>query len=206
MARLSKREWDNKALTEYTKIKPAFSVPYSRGVNPGATIKRQKCWLNTFHMLCFKSILNISWQDHIPKHVFPVVLTSPLIAGSCLSHGGREVAKRHFLWTADHWRQKSWLPPCSISRMPVGETWKPVTSDQSDGSSWPQIGMPGVRLSIRAALMQMRGQLAAEKRIQRRHVAATSVNHASPFVCKKCGSDRLSWIRLKSYSILCHDP
>lgn len=65
MARLSKREWENKALTEYTKIKPVFSVPYSRGVNAGATIKRQKCWLNTFHMRCLKSILNISWQDHI---------------------------------------------------------------------------------------------------------------------------------------------
>ena len=53
MARLTKRVWENRALTEHTKIRVYQACVLSilfYGSESWATYMRQEHWLNTFHM------------------------------------------------------------------------------------------------------------------------------------------------------------
>ena len=69
MARLTKRVWENKMLTENTKMRIYQACVLSTllyGSESWTTYMCQERRLNTFHMRCLKRILGITWQDRIP--------------------------------------------------------------------------------------------------------------------------------------------
>ena len=69
MAKLTKRVWENKMLTENTKMRIYQACVLSTllyGSESWTTYMCQERRLNTFHMRCLKRILGITWQDRIP--------------------------------------------------------------------------------------------------------------------------------------------
>ncbi|KAI0212006.1 hypothetical protein LSAT2_003105 [Lamellibrachia satsuma] len=69
MAKLTKGVWENKMLTENTKMrvyKACVLITLLCGCESWNTYMCQERRLNTFHMRCLKRILGITWQDRIP--------------------------------------------------------------------------------------------------------------------------------------------
>ena len=70
MAKLTKRVWENRLLTENTKMHVYQACVLSTllyGSEAWTTYQRQERRLNTFHMHCLRCILRIRWQDRIPN-------------------------------------------------------------------------------------------------------------------------------------------
>ena len=70
LAHLGKRVWDNIMLTIITKMKVFQACMLSTLLHNSETwtlYSRQERRLNTFHLLCLRGILGITWQDQVPN-------------------------------------------------------------------------------------------------------------------------------------------
>ena len=68
-SKLTKRVWENKMLTENTKVRIYRACVLSTllyGSESWTTYMCQERRLNTIHMRCLKRIIGITWQDRIP--------------------------------------------------------------------------------------------------------------------------------------------
>ena len=116
MAKLSKRVWENKMLTENTKMRVYQHSPlWKRIVDhihvPGAPpqhLPHAVPQAYPRHHMAGPYPL----QRHIgpcqdPQHVFTAEPETPALVGPCTAHGGRPLAERHPLWTTHQWREAS---------------------------------------------------------------------------------------------------
>ena len=68
ISKLTKRAWENKYLTENTKMHIYQACVLSTllyGSETWTTYLRQECRLNSFHLRCLRGILGVKRQDHI---------------------------------------------------------------------------------------------------------------------------------------------
>ena len=70
MAKLNKRVWSNDLLSKRTKMciyQACVLLTLLYGSESWTTYTRQERRLNSFHLLCLRCLLHISWQDKIPN-------------------------------------------------------------------------------------------------------------------------------------------
>jgi len=67
---LRPRVWSNGNVSIRVKIQVCMSCVVSvllYGCETWATYRHQECHFNSFHMRCIRSILGLSWKDHVPN-------------------------------------------------------------------------------------------------------------------------------------------
>ena len=71
MSNLTKRAWENKYLTESTKMhiyQASVLNTLLYGSGTWTTYMRQEHRMNSFHLRCFRRILCVKWQNHITNN------------------------------------------------------------------------------------------------------------------------------------------
>ena len=218
MSKLTKRVWQNRLLTENTKISVYQACVLSTllyGSEAWTTYMRQERRLNTFHMRCLKRILGIKWQDRIPH--------SNILARAGISSVFSLLSQRRLRWLGHVRRMEDYRIPkailygqlatgtrrvgrpmlrykdacmrdmkaCNISN----DKWEELALDRD---SWRQTVKDGIREAD-----VKRVQQAAEKRQRRKCRSASSAPHPSSFICTGCSTDCHSRIGLFSHSRRC---
>ena len=214
MARLSKRVWENKALTLNTKIRVYHACVLSTLLYSSecwTTYMRQERRLNTFHMRCLKRILGIKWQDRIThQEILMKAKTQSMhsllsqrrlrwVGHICrmddgrlpkdvlygeLSEGKRKVGRPSLRFSDTVKRD---LKACAIST----DSWETLATDRD-----------GWRLTVRKGIEtadKRRGLAAEEKRSRRKNQAVNPTD----FTCANCSRDCHSRIGLLSHSRRC---
>ena len=214
MARLSKRVWENNALSVNTKIRVYHAcvlstLLYSSECWP--TYMKQERRLNTFHMRCLKRILGIKWQDHITyqeilKRAKSQSMHSLLtqrrlrwlghvhrmadgrlpkdVLYGELSEGKRKVGRPQLRFTDTVKRD---MKACDIPT----DSWESLVTDRDE---WRHTVRKGIETADRK-----RGMAAEEKRIQRKNKTVAPTH----FICPNCSRDCHSRIGLLSHSRRC---
>lgn len=221
MARLTKRVWENKVLTEHTKSSVYQACVLSTllyGSETWTTYMRQERRLNSFHMRCLKRILGISWQDRIPHRDILERAKVPSIY-SLLS-------QRRLRWLGHVRRMEDGRLPkdilygqltqgtrrtgrpqlrfkdvCKRDMMACSITTTNWEIQAMDRDTWRHT----VHTGITEADMR-RGQLMEERRERRKRTAATPATQASQFLCTNCSKDCHSRIGLHSHNRRCQPP
>ena len=215
MARLSKRAWENKALTLNTEIRVYQACVLSTllyGSESWTTYTRQERHLNTFHVRCLKRILGIRWQDHVPYQEI-------LQRAKCPSMYSL-LSQRRLRWLGHVKRMRDGRLPKDIlygelveGERKVGrpllrfkdtckrdlkacdiptDTWESLATDRVE---WRHTVRKGIKVAD-----EKRGQAAAEKRSRRRDTVLAE----SLFICDRCNRDCHSRIGLHSHKNRCH--
>ena len=221
MARLTKRVWENNALTEHTKIRVYQACVLSTllyGSESWSTYMRQECQLNAFHMQCLKRILGISWQDHNPHN--------DILQRAKITSMYSLLSQRRLRWLEHTQRMEDGRLPKDIlyGQLATGtrrvgrpslrfkdackrdmkacnippDSWELQTKDRI---AWRQRVGKGI-----ADANARRGQLAAEKRDRKKCASATLAAQTSQYACTKCDRDCHSRFSLYSHSRRCQEP
>ncbi|XP_063605235.1 uncharacterized protein LOC134780428 [Penaeus indicus] len=221
MAKLSKRVWDNKMLTENTKMRIYQACVLSTllyGSETWTTYMRHERRLNTFHLRCLKRIRGITWQDRIPH--------SDILTRAGISSVFALLSQRRLRWLGHVWRMEDGRIPKDLlyGQLATGtrrpgrptlrfkdvckrdmkacnikpEVWEPAADDRDH---WRQAVHRGSRLADEARFQQ-----AAEKRSRRKERAASASSVLSGFICTNCNRDCHSRIGLHSHSRRCSQP
>ena len=219
MAKLTKRVWENKMLTENTKMRIYQTcvlsiLPY--GSESWTTYMCQERRLNTFHIRCLKRIFGITWQDRIPY--------SDILDRARIRSMYSLLSQRRLRWLGHVRRMEDGRLPKDIlygqltsDARPVGRSvlkfkdacnrdmkacdispkdWEAVAEDRT---AWRQATHRGIERAD-----EKRHQHAAEKRMRRKQKAALPPM-SSCFVCFGCGKDCHSRIGLHSHSGRCQN-
>jgi len=217
MARLTKRVWENKLLTEKTKTRVYQACVLSTllyGSETWTTLMRHERRLNTFHMRCLKRLLEIKWQDRIPY--------SDILERAGIPSMYAILAQRRLRWLGHVRRMEDGRLPKDVlygqlatGTRPVGrpalrykdackrdlkaccitaETWETLAEDRT---AWRQ----SIHRGIEAAEESRSGH-ATQKRSMRKARAAIPPT-ASPFVCVLCNKGCHARIGLLSHSRRC---
>ena len=123
MSKLTKRTWENKYLSENTKMHIYQACVLSTllyGSETWTTYMRQESRLNSFHLRCLRRILGVKWQDHITN------------SSEILSRAG--TPSLHSLLSQ---RRLRWFG--HVHRMDVGRIPKEALQQESGNSGAPTL-------------------------------------------------------------------
>ena len=221
MAKLSKRVWQNRMITENTKVRVYQACILSTllyGSESWTTYMRQERRLHAFHMRCLKRILGITWQDKIPH--------STILIRAKISSIFSLLSQRRLRWLGHVYRMDDERIPKKVlySQLATGsrrlgrpvlrykdvckrdikscdidlESWERTVTNRS---KWREV----VRRGTESA-EKKRDAIAAKKRALRHRIGATSTSASqnSGLKCDTCGRVCLSRIGLFSHARRCH--
>ena len=215
MAKLTKRVWENRLLTENTKMRVYQACVLSTllyGSEAWTAYQCQERCLNTFHMRCLRRILGIRWQDRIPN-------------SDILTHAGIpsifSLSQQRLRWLGhvrcmeDGHMPKDMYGQLAIGSRPVecpAVRFKDVCKRDMKAcnispADWEVVAddRDYLRQTVREGIRQAddKRQKAAEKRDHRKHSTASTSSQPSNYTCTTCSQDCHSQIGLYSHSRGC---
>ena len=221
MAKLTKRVWENKMLTENTKMRIYQACVLGTllyGSESWTTYMCQECRLNTFHMRCLKRILSITWQEHIPY--------SDILDHARIRSMYSLLSQRRLHWLGQVWRMEDGRLPKDIlygqltsGARPVGRPalrfkgacHRDMKACDLSPKGWEAVAEDRTHTARRQATRggieradEKKHQHAAEKRMRRKQKAALPPP-SSCFICFGCGKDCHSRIGFHSHSGPCQN-
>lgn len=217
LSRLTKRAWNNKKLTENTKIQIYRACVVSTllyGSESWTLRAAQERKLNAFHMRCLRRILNITWQDKVPN--------STVLERANYTSMYTLLKQRRMRWLGHVVRMDDGRIPKDLLYGELVQGKRPTGRPQLrykdtckrdlkalciDLNDWEITALerPAWRQAVRKGLSKFEKTLAQqhEAKRMRRKAAAQADRPASNFICILCHRDCHSRVGLASHSRRC---
>ncbi|XP_062849141.1 uncharacterized protein LOC134311436 [Trichomycterus rosablanca] len=212
MSRLAKRVWNNRKLTEHTKVQVYRACVVSTllyGSETWTLQARQEQKLNTFHMRCLRRIFNITWQDRVPNTTVLERAGTPSMFTL--------LKQRRLRWLGHVVRMDEGRIPRDLLYGELAEGKRPTGRPQLrykdvckrdlkaldiNLNTWEALAneRSSSKHTVQKGLSKFEEKIAQKTEVQRQKRKALSAVErlASSFICARCGRDCHSRIGLTS--------